>query len=964
MLIVVFFIPLSALQDSVKLNAPSLGNIYFNKSANIFQSDIDSAIYYMELAYPLLKQEKDWPKYIECFSALSFFHHTNYDFDKFRSNAEMALVEAEKYLEPNDIKFADIFNNLYAYQSLIGNNKKGISSLQKSLEIRQKNNESDFQLSTTYQNLGTAYSRLGDSKKSIEYLKQSIDLRIKSDSVPEYDAHYADSYSCLADAYNLAGDNENSILYYKKSLSILGHEKCQKNQLTLNLKIIALLQLAENLIQINNLKEADSYLKQVFLLHDEGIEIRLPTSLYLSSLLNYKKGNYSGALSQIQYSNRISLENNNEASPPLLAKRYKLLGDIYKMQNKLDSAIHAYNEGLSHLAMYQDDNASLDHNLNYSAILAQPEALNLMLVKSKCLQYKAQKINNKLAWQSCFKSYLNAIRLIREMRSGIETAESKNILADKSMEVYEQALDVAFQLIRFDKDEKILQNIFEIIESNKALLLFESYNKHLAQGVLDIPREILNEEYDLNVDLAYYSKEISLEKRKKDADAKKIKDLEYKHQQINQKYDSLVYSISKISPDFNQYKNQITPVSLSQLKSNLKESNSVILEFFSGSQFLFLMVINNEKIEFLKLDNENLLSQIDALHNELSFEVAMTSGNEGFERFYDISNKLYLQLIKPAIPYFETDQSNIIIIPDGYISSIPFDILVTGHNEDVEPSYSPNYLNYLIKDYNIGYSYSSTLFSKDQIPSKQNALDNLVAYAPVFGGNSTAQERSCECDGIQLEKLSCNVTESASIVDLFSGQLYSNELATKNEFLTNANKYNVIHIASHACIDQEDGMLNQIFFSDGGISNYELYNSKLSAELTVLSACNTGIGEIQNGEGVLNLAKGFLMAGSKSALMSLWSVNDCTTSKLMELFYSNLKKGNSRNESMRQTKINFLTNASKLHAHPYYWGAFVHYGKNKPLNTAGDSAIFYWGFIILLLSLVGFFFRKRKRSNQ
>ena len=962
--LLLFVVPLGAMQDSTEQKVISEGNRYFEQSLKSAQTDLDSAIYYMELAYPILKKEEDWEQYVQCFSGLSFFHYNLNEFDSSNRYAELAYNEAQKYLKPDNLMYADIFNNLHAHNSLFGNQRKSIKYQNESLEIRKINNEGDFQLSEGYDNLGTAYSRRGEHKKALEYLLYAIELKIKSDSIPLYDLKFADSYGALANAYKHAEDYTNSIKYYDKSLSILNHEKCQQNQLATKLEVIALVQNAENFIQLDKLDAASSYLDRVFEIHKRGIDIRLPTSLYKRALLHFNKEDLSAALVDIKKANQVAETKSLEITPPLKSLRYKLWGDILLKQKDTNGALKIYKEGLSILNFPSDEGIS--ESVDFASILVQPEALKLMLGKSMCLKSIAESTHTKENWLACFKSYLDAVKLIREIRSGITTSESKNVLANRSMEVYEQALNAAHKVLEFGPGESIVESVFEIIESNKALLLLETYNQHLALGALDVPQNMIDLEYDLKVDMAYYARQKSTEQKKEDVDENILKELDDKFQYKSQQYDSLIHVINKLSPDFNQYRSQIAPVGLSKIKQDLTNTNSTILEYFVGNDFLFLMIIKSEKVEFIKLSNENLLNQIEDLKNELSFEASMSSGNEGFERFKKASKKIYDQLFRPALPFLDSHNPNLIIIPDGYVSSVPFDILIAGENQDAPLSYSTDYLNYLIEDYNISYSYSSTLFSNNLKSEKPNYSKDLIAFAPIFDDQETSKERICECDGIQLQKLDCNLQESETVSGLFSGNLFKDDKADKEAFLSRAKEYKIIHIASHACIDQEDGMLNQIFFTDGGLTNYEIYNSKLNAELTVLSACNTGIGEIQNGEGVLNLAKGFLMAGSKSALMSLWSVNDCTTTSLMEKFYSNLKNGSPRNESMRQAKLEFLKNASKLNAHPYYWGAFVHYGKDNPLQVNSNLSFIIGGLIagLLLLLIVLFIVRKLKSKSQ
>ncbi|MEM9824896.1 MAG: CHAT domain-containing protein, partial [Bacteroidota bacterium] len=109
------------------------------------------------------------------------------------------------------------------------------------------------------------------------------------------------------------------------------------------------------------------------------------------------------------------------------------------------------------------------------------------------------------------------------------------------------------------------------------------------------------------------------------------------------------------------------------------------------------------------------------------------------------------------------------------------------------------------------------------------------------------------------------------------------------------------------------------------------YNLQLNAELTVLSACNTGSGKLIKGEGVMSLARGFIHAGCPSVLMSLWSVDDCATSKIMLQFYQHITDGKSKDHALRLAKIDYLSTADRLHQHPYYWSAFVQVGNTAPL---------------------------------
>jgi len=136
----------------------------------------------------------------------------------------------------------------------------------------------------------------------------------------------------------------------------------------------------------------------------------------------------------------------------------------------------------------------------------------------------------------------------------------------------------------------------------------------------------------------------------------------------------------------------------------------------------------------------------------------------------------------------------------------------------------------------------------------------------------------------------------------------------------------------------------------------ELYNLELNADLVVLSACETGLGELKRGEGVISLARGFTYAGAKSTLTSLWSVNDAQTTKLMESFYTNLKDGMTKDKALRKAKLDYLNNEN-LNA-PYFWAGFIPAGDMSAISS--NTNYWYWALGILIALLLAWFLFKRK----
>lgn len=110
---------------------------------------------------------------------------------------------------------------------------------------------------------------------------------------------------------------------------------------------------------------------------------------------------------------------------------------------------------------------------------------------------------------------------------------------------------------------------------------------------------------------------------------------------------------------------------------------------------------------------------------------------------------------------------------------------------------------------------------------------------------------------------------------------------------------------------------------EGYLHTYELYNLRLNSELTILSACDTGYGKLVKGEGVMSIARGFLYAGSRSIMMSLWQVSDFATCKVVNYFYEGLSKGMEKDEALRKAKIKYIRSSDNIKSNPAYWAPFV-----------------------------------------
>jgi len=161
-----------------------------------------------------------------------------------------------------------------------------------------------------------------------------------------------------------------------------------------------------------------------------------------------------------------------------------------------------------------------------------------------------------------------------------------------------------------------------------------------------------------------------------------------------------------------------------------------------------------------------------------------------------------------------------------------------------------------------------------------------------------------------------------------------------------APNYQIIHLATHGKVniqypdysylafqEVKDSLENELLYIK------DIYGLQLKADLVVLSACETANGTLAEGEGIVNLARGFTYAGASAVVSTLWKISDIATANLMEEFYRGLKNGQPKDIAMAKAKNHFLETTSSQFAHPFYWAAFVLIGDSAPISLPQSSQI-------------------------
>ena len=227
-----------------------------------------------------------------------------------------------------------------------------------------------------------------------------------------------------------------------------------------------------------------------------------------------------------------------------------------------------------------------------------------------------------------------------------------------------------------------------------------------------------------------------------------------------------------------------------------------------------------------------------------------------------------------------------------------------------------------------------------------------------------------------LPQIPFSKNELEGLQKSIGGSLFLDSAATRHRFWEEAPKHQIIHLSTHAWLNEEDSDFSFIALApeDSGTNHHkvyvkELYNLDLEADMVVLSACETGLGKLYQGEGMLSVARGFSYAGARSIVNTLWSVNDKATSSLILAFYEFLGKHQPKDVALNNARSAYLkTVIDKAYAHPYYWAAAVPIGNMEPIELPQNLPLSRNSLIIGLslatLILISTYMWTQKRKSK
>lgn len=938
-----------------------LGNyFYFNK---IFDSALTCYSNALKLSEKKMYKLDDKASYLQNIGIIYL------ELSDFR-NAEHYFLESfkiKKDIYPgNSLSLARIYLSVGKFYQNLFSLDQALHFINDAEDIYMlQDNKFSFELGIIYWNKGLIYHLKGDSEVALTYL---FNARKIIDSVfVDNNILISSINSDIGDVYKYTGQYEKAIEYYSRALP---HADSIP-------KIKAYRNLASVYLKKNEPDKAAEFLGELL----DDIK-KNPKALNPETGLTYLYiGEYhlaNGSDSALQYFQKaydILIVDSGYNRRDIAAALYGM-GDYFRHESQFYKSLQYYQRSLTFIS-----NSFSDTNV-FSNPLPQilfPDIRIASILQKKALSLKKlyEQDHDLQFMTGSLETCQVCMDLLEKIRMNYHTENSQLKFSEDIYTTYSLAVEDCMIMYDETGDKKWLYEAFSCSERGKSIVLLNELKDSHAQELGLVPSNLRKLEKDIKSNLLLFINQVREEENSLTPDNNK---LDYYRSNLliyQKKHDSLVVELEKNYPDYFRLKYDPEVVTVRGVRKILQR-NETLIEYTLTDRYIYIFVIKKngfsaQKIEF----KPEIVQNIFLLRDNLDFKNVDKYSYKDYLQYQYSAHELYRILIGPVKDQLGDDK--LIIIPDGELNYLSFESLI----ETFYPSDTINFkqLPYLINKHPVSYAASSSVLSIVKRVKEPALNEGVLALAPRASllTRSILQNNKALAEKLQYkEELPGAVWEAENIIKIMKGKKLIGEEATESTFKKLASSYDILHFATHTRIDNQNPFSSMLSFNpygdyadDGVLKAYEIYSLDLAGELAVLSACSTGNGCLQKGEGVISLARAFIHAGMPSVLMSLWDIEDISTGNIIPAFYYLLNKGSDKDIALQMAKINYINRTKpEIENHPAFWSGFVLYGNSRSLNPR-HSLVYYLmlavsgAFIILFSSILiikYLIFRKKRKQ--
>jgi CHAT domain-containing protein/tetratricopeptide (TPR) repeat protein len=847
--------------------------------------------------------------------------------------------------------------NIGAVYSALGEKQKALEYYSQSLPLLRAVGDYGGE-AATLNNIGRVYSALGEKQKALEYYSQSLPLsRAVGDRAKE-----ATTLNNIGLVYSELGEKQKALEYYSQSLPVfraVGNRGGEAG--TLN-------NIGSLYSELGEKQKALEYYTQSLPL-SRAVGNRGGEALTLNNIGNaYSElGEQQKALEYYSQSLPLSGAVGDRGGE---ATTLNNIGNAYSALGEKQKALEYYSQSLP-LFRAVGDRSGEAYTLNNIGIV-----YSALGEKQKALEYYSQSLPLRRAvgnrageavtlysmasvkrhqnnLPEALKNIEDSIKIIENLRTKIASPELRSSYFATVQDYYEFYIDLLMQLHKTNPKSGYDTKALEASERSRArslLELLQESNANIREG---ISPDLLQQEKSVQQQLDAIEKQRIEAVSSPNPNQTKIAEIDKQRLALLEQYQQIQTQVRTASPRYAAL-TQPQPLTLPEIQKQILDENTILLQYSLGEDRSYLWVVTSTG-----LTSYELPKQVDIETAARAFRTAITSKDDKYtpQKVAVASANLGQLILQPAAA--QLGNKRLLIVPDGVLHYTPFPALTisqtAGQNTNVPliveheiitlPSAST--LAILRQSYADRKPPSQTLaILADPVfsPTDERVKGQLTpATTEQLESNNLGLNRSLRASdrGWPPKRLPFTRQEAQTISSLFpsasSRQTFDFDASRTTATDGRLANYQIVHFATHGIANNKNPELSGIVMSmvddkgnlvNGFLRLTDIFNLKLAANLVVLSACQSGMGQNIKGEGMVGLTRGFMYAGAQRVAVSLWSVDDEGTAVLMQKFYQKmLQQKLAPAAALRAAQIEMMQ--QEKWQSPYYWAAFTLQGEWK-----------------------------------
>lgn len=598
-------------------------------------------------------------------------------------------------------------------------------------------------------------------------------------------------------------------------------------------------------------------------------------------------------------------------------------------RNQLNQAIAFYQQAILQFHNEFNDTAILHNPETFNGAFSYIQLFNALSGKAEALTLLYQQQKNISMLDAALDAYRSAFRLAGYVEQTYDSDEARLFLGKIKHGVHSKPIDISIQLYELTGKIQYLEQAYNFDQLNKASILALNVQENELRKTTGLQSDLLEKENGIKKNITRLS--LAATREKDSVTLRKmvssIRDLEIELGNIQDQFNE--------DPAWKIRASGLQIPAVAKLQRKL-DNNSVLVSYHLSEHNLLVLLISNRKFEYYK-------TEIDPVFYQRLKHFKNLLQNGSADQRYEGSptaQALYQVLIKPIYPSLK-QYARLVVIPDDELNDLPFEAMQDENKK------------YLLEQFSVQYQFSTALFGETP---QSGYLSQSLAFAP-FASAGISEDTAAGFYSL--------LPASKKEVENLKGQVLIDSAATKTKFLKLANGYPLLHLATHASVNNDTPSHSYISFypydQDHKLYAGEIASLRLdSVRLVILSACETGTGKLVKGEGLMSLSRAFAYAGCPDIITSLWKAEDRTTAFITQRLHYYLEKRLSKDMALQQAKLDLLKSdeIDPRYKTPDYWAHLIYIG-----NYEEDRGSKAWWWIALTIIAGAFLYKMVGRKN-